>query len=155
MSKVIISREGLQKFKEELEYLKKSKRKEVAERIKKALEQGDLSENAEYAEAKDEQAFVEGKILELEDKVKNAEIISKPSFKSKIRTVKPGSKITVESDGSKMVFEIVGSSEANPSEGRISNESPIGSALLDHQVGDAVEARTPSGQLKYKILKIE
>lgn len=151
MNKVIISREGLKKLEEELNLLKTKKRKEVAARIKKALEQGDLSENAEYAEAKDEQAFTEGKIMELEEKVKNAEVIKN----GKSETVKPGSKIKVKFDGSEMDFEIVGASEANPSEGRISNESPIGSALIDHRAGDKVEVETPGGKTQYELLEVE
>lgn len=151
MNKVIISREGLKKFEEELKELKSNKRKEVAARIKKALEQGDLSENAEYAEAKEEQAFTEGRIIELENKIKNAEVIKN----SKSDIIKPGSKIQVKFDGSKMDFEIVGASEANPSEGRISNESPIGAALLDHKVKDKVEVETPGGKMQYEILKVE
>lgn len=151
MNKVIISKEGLKKLKEELDFLKTKKRKEVAARIKKALEQGDLSENAEYAEAKEEQAFTEGKIIELEEKVKNAEVIKN----GKSETVKPGSKIRVKFDDSEMDFEIVGASEANPSEGRISNESPIGSALIDHKVGDKVEVETPGGRMQYELLKVE
>lgn len=151
MNKVIISREGLEKLKKELEFLKTEKRKEVAGRIKRALEQGDLSENAEYAEAKEEQAFTEGRIIELEEKIKNAEVIKN----GKSETIKPGSRIRVKFNGSEMNFEIVGASEADPSEGRISNESPIGSVLLDHKVGDKVEAETPSGKMQYEILKIE
>lgn len=151
INKVIISREGLEKLKKELEHLKKVKRKEVAARIKKALEQGDLSENAEYSEAKEEQAFTEGRIVELKAKIKNAEVITN----DKSNTIKPGSRIKVKVDGNEMGFEIVGASEANPSEGRISNESPIGSALIDHQAGDKVEVETPGGKMAYEILKIE
>ncbi len=151
INKVIISREGLKKLKEELEFLKNTKRKEMAARIKKALEQGDLSENAEYSEAKEEQAFVEGRIIMLQTKIKNAEVIKN----GKSKTIRPGSKIKVKFSDSKMDFEIVGASEANPSEGKISNESPIGAALIDKKVGDKVEVATPGGIIRYKILKIE
>ena len=150
-NKVIISKKGLRELKEELENLKKAKRKEVAAKIKKALEQGDLSENAEYTEAKEEQAFVEGRIIELENKIKNAEVIRG----GKSETIKPGSKIKVKFNGSRMDFEIVGASEANPSEGKISNESPIGAALVDHKAGDKVEVETPGGVMQYEILEIE
>jgi transcription elongation factor GreA len=151
MNKVIISREGLKKFEKELGELKTKKRKEMAGKIKKALEQGDLSENAEYAEAKEEQAFVEGRIVELEMKIKNAEVIKN----HKSQTIRPGSKIKVKLNGSKMDFEVVGASEANPSLGRISNESPIGAALINHKVKDKVEVETPGGKIQYEILKIE
>lgn len=151
MKKVIISKKGLEKLREELINLKKVKRKEVAARIKKALEQGDLSENAEYSEAKDQQAFVEGRIVELQSKIKNAEVIKN----GRSETIRPGSKIKVKFNGSEMNFEVVGASEANPSEGKISNESPIGAALIDHKTGDKVEVETPGGKMQYKILEIE
>lgn len=153
MTGIIISKEGLEKLKKELQLLKTVKRKEVAERIKKALEQGDLTENAEYIEAKEEQAFLEGKILELENKIKQAEIMEVlPKTASKIGI---GSKITVQFNSSKVCYQIVGSSEAAPSEGKISNESPAGRAFLGHRIGDTVEVETPGGKVKYKILKIE
>ncbi len=150
IKKVIISKDGLEELKKELENLKKVKRKEIAVRIKKALEQGDLSENAEYSEAKDEQAFIEGRIITLQSKIKNAAVIK--NGKSEI--IRPGSKIKIKSKGSEMSFNIVGASEANPSEGKISNESPIGAALIDHRVGDKVEIETPGGKIKYEILEI-
>lgn len=153
MEKIFISSEGLEDLKKELEYLNTVKRKEVAKRIKLALEQGDLSENAEYAEAKEEQAFLEGKIFELKEKIKNAEVI-KEAAPGKAQEVNLGSKVTVEFDGSKMVYMIVGSSEANPSEGKLSNESPIGAALLGRKAKDTVEVDVPGGKVTYKILKI-
>lgn len=153
MAKVIISKEGLENLKKELQLLKTIKRKEVAERIKRALEQGDLTENAEYAEAKEEQAFLEGRILEIETKIKQAEIIDVlPKTTSKIGI---GSKITVQFNGSTTVYQIVGSSEAAPSEGKISNESPAGQAFLGHKVGDVVAVETPGGKVEYTVLKIE
>lgn len=150
IKKVIISKDGLEELKKELEELKKVKRKEIAARIKKALEQGDLSENAEYSEAKDEQAFIEGRIIMLQAKIKNAEVIKN----GKSETIRPGSKIKVKFDGSEMNFNIVGASEADPSEGKISNESPIGAALIGHRAGDKVEIETPGGKIKYEILEI-
>jgi transcription elongation factor GreA len=153
MTKVIISREGLENLKKELHLLKTVRRKEIAERIKRALEQGDLTENAEYAQAKEEQAFIEGKILELENKIKQAEVIDE--FPKVANKVGIGSKITVQFNSLKTFYQIVGSSEAAPSEGKISNESPAGQAFLGHKVGDIVEVKTPGGKVKYKILKIE
>ena len=153
MSKIFISSEGLEDLGKELEYLNTVKRKEVAKRIKQALEQGDLSENAEYAEAKEEQAFLEGKIIELKEKIKNAEVIKK-SAAGKAKEVSLGSKITVKFNGSEAVYQIVGSSEANPSEGKISNESPLGRALMGRKVGEQAEVNAPDGMLVFEIVGI-
>jgi transcription elongation factor GreA len=153
MTKVIISKEGLENLKKELQELKTVKRKEVAARIKRALEQGDLTENAEYAEAKEEQAFLEGKIIEIGNKIKQAEILDK--FPKTTNKVGIGSKITVQFDSSNVIYQIVGSSEASPSEGKISNESPAGKAFMGHKIGDTVEVETPGGKMRYEILKIE
>jgi transcription elongation factor GreA len=152
MGKFYITKKGLEKLKEELAYLKKVKRKEVSERIKKALEGGDISESGEYAEAKEEQAFTEGKIAEISNKIKNAVIIES---KKEPGVVDIGSTIFVKFDNDQAQYTIIGSSEANPSEGKISNESPIGKAFLGHEVGDIVEVETPSGLMKYEIVKIE
>lgn len=151
----LVTKDGLKKLQEELAYLKDVKRKEVASRIKEAISYGDLSENSEYEEAKNEQAFVEGRILELENKVKNAEIISDHHG---TQTVQLGSTVTLKNmsnAGAKEVYTIVGATEANPFEGKISNESPIGSVLLDRKKGDAVEASVPAGKVKYEISKID
>ncbi|NIA02055.1 MAG: transcription elongation factor GreA [Nitrospirae bacterium] len=153
----LITKEGLEKLHEELDDLKNVKRKEVAARIKEAISYGDLSENAEYEEAKNEQAFVEGRILELEEKVKNAKIIS---GKSKVgKTVQLGTMVHLKNITKKKdeleVYTIVGSTEANPFEGKISNESPIGSVLLDQQKGDTVKAVIPAGSVEYKIMKMD
>jgi transcription elongation factor GreA len=153
---ILVTKEGLKKLKEELEELKSVKRQEIAERLKEAISYGDLSENAEYEEAKNEQAFIEGRILELEKKIKNAKIISeKHDGRSKL--VEIGSQVTVSEKGGRSepeTYMIVGSTEANPIEYKISNESPIGKALLGRMRGDTVEVQAPGGRYKYEILKI-
>ncbi len=150
----LVTKEGLKKLEEELAQLKNVKRREVAARIKEAISYGDLSENSEYEEAKNEQAFVEGRIMELESKVKNAEIISEHQG---TQTVQLGNGVTLKNltSGEKEVYTIVGSTEANPFDGKISNESPIGSVLLDRKKGDTVEAIVPGGKVKYEIVKID
>jgi len=153
----LITKEGLAKLVEELENLKTVKRKEVAARIKEAISFGDLSENSEYEEAKNEQAFVEGRILELEQKIKNAKIISE-STKAK-KSIQLGTTVhlknlTKKKDESE-VYTIVGSTEADPFEGKISNESPIGDALLDKEKGDTIKVRVPAGSVEYKIVKLD
>ncbi|MBD3361126.1 transcription elongation factor GreA [Candidatus Peregrinibacteria bacterium] len=152
----LITKEGLDKLKEELDYLKNVKRKEVAARIKEAISYGDLSENAEYEEAKNEQAFVEGRILELEEKVKNVKIISE---KPKVtKTVQLGTTVHLKNLTKNRdeleVYTIVGSTEADPFAGKISNESPVGSSLLDRQKGDTIKVSAPSGSIEYKIKKL-
>ena len=153
---VLVTKEGLRKLKEEEEYLKEVKRKEIAERLKEAISYGDLSENAEYEEAKNEQAFVEGRILELEKKIKRAKIISEKHDK-KAHVVEIGSQVTVQERGGRTdpeTYTIVGSTEANPIEHKISNESPIGRALLGRERGAIVEVQAPGGKYKYEIVKI-
>lgn len=142
----------LKELKEELNNLKTSKRKEVAARIEAAKALGDLSENAEYADAKDEQSWVEGRILELEDLIQNAQII-----KTDIKTdyVNVGSTIRVNNGGKEKFFQIVGSNEADPSAGKISNESPLGQAFLGKRVGDKVEISVPAGRMTYTVLEIK
>ncbi len=146
-----LTAEGLAKVKNELKELKTIKRKEIALRIQEAKELGDLSENAEYAEAKTEQAFIEGRIIELENTLKNAVVISESSNTDKVRV---GSSMKVKVGQQETNFTIVGSNEANPSQGLISNESPLGQALLGHKVGDEVEVTIPAGVVTYKILSI-
>jgi len=153
----LITKEGLAKLVDELDNLKNVKRREVAGRIKEAISYGDLSENSEYEEAKNEQAFVEGRILELEEKVKNAKIISDKHKATK--TVQVGSTVhlknlTKDKDGLE-IYTIVGSTEADPFDGKISNESPVGSALLDHEKGDSLKIIAPSGTVEYKIVKLD
>lgn len=153
----LVTKEGLEKLKEELQYLKEVKRKEVAERLKEAISYGDLSENAEYEEAKNEQAFVEGRILELEEKVKYAQIITEGSKKGAL--VQLGSKVIIQNLSSKSKaeeeFTIVGSTEADPMGQKISNVSPVGRALLERSVGEVVKVAAPAGVIEYKILRIK
>ena len=149
--KHLLTSEGLQKLKKELEFLTGDRRKEIIERIQEAVAHGDLSENADYAQAKEEQSFIEGRILELEDTIKNAEIIPESSGSS---TVSVGSSVKVQVNGDTKVYTIVGSSEANPASGRISNESLVGRTLLGAKSGDTVAVETPGGKVEYKVLEI-
>lgn len=151
---ILLTDEGLLKLEEELEYLKTQKRKEVAEKIKHARGFGDLSENSEYDEAKDEQAKVELRIVELEKMLKNAKVIDESDINLSVVSV--GTKLTlhdIEYD-EKLEYTIVGSTEANPAEGKISDESPVGKALLGRKKGETVDIETPGGTVKFKILKI-
>lgn len=152
----LVTKEGFDKLKEELEQLKTVRRKEVAERIKEAISYGDLSENSEYEEAKNDQAFVEGRILELEHKVKHAKIITE---NHKTKSVQIGSTVHLKNltkgKDEPEVYTIVGSTETDPFGGKISNESPVGNVLLDRQKGDKVKAITPSGSVEYQIMKID
>ncbi|MFC1655913.1 transcription elongation factor GreA [Patescibacteria group bacterium] len=153
---VLVTKDGYKKLLEELDSLKNVKRKEVAGRIKEAISYGDLSENSEYEEAKNEQAFVEGRILDLEDKVKYAKVIDEKHKKAGA-IVQLGSKVKVKNkskkNAEKQEFIIVGSTESDW-ESKISNESPVGSALLDKSVGDRVKVAVPSGVVEYEILNI-
>lgn len=153
----LVTKEGLDKLREELEYLRGVKRKEVAERIKEAISYGDLSENSEYEEAKNEQAFLEGRILELEDKVKNAKIITEHHKTTK--TVQLGSTVHLTNLTKKRdeaeIYTIVGSTETDPFAGKISNESPVGNALLDKQKGDRIKVVAPAGAIEYQIVRID
>ncbi len=151
---VILTREGLDNLKTELENLKTVRRKEVAEKIKVALSFGDLSENSEYDEAKNEQAIMEARILEIEAMLKNVKVIDEDELSTD--RVHVGSKIKVHDIGFDEVldYRIVGSSEADPREGRISDESPVGAALLGHKKNQTVVVKTPGGSAKYKILEI-
>ncbi len=149
----LITKEGLKKLKDELEELKTVRRQEVANRLKEAISYGDLSENSEYEEAKNEQAFVEGRILELEAKIKNAKIISEKHAKE----IDIGSTVSLsnKTDGDEPErYTIVGSTEADPLDHKISNESPIGKSLLGKKKGDLVEIQSPSGIIKYEVLQV-
>lgn len=149
-----LTKEGFQKLQEELDYLRTIKRQEVANRLHEAMEGGELIENAEYEAAKNEQAFVEGRIQELDVLLASAKIIE-DNGKKKSDTVQLGSKVTIkEGNFEAETFTIVGMAEANPREGKISNESPIGKAILGHKVGDSVKVETPGGTYTVKILKI-
>ena len=143
-----ITKDGLAKLKDELKELKNVKRKEIAWRIQEAKELGDLSENAEYAEAKNEQAFTEGRIIEIENTLKNAVVIDKSGGNG---VVQVGSSITAKTEAGSRQYTIVGSNEANPVKGLISNESPLGQAFLGRKAGETVEVKVPAGVVKYKI----
>ncbi len=146
-----LSKEGLAKLRSELDEMISVKRPEVANRIHDAKEHGDLSENAEYEDAKNEQAFVEGKIQTLEALIKNATIIDENHSTEHVQI---GSTVSVESGDGSETFTIVGSAEAKPGEGRISNESPVGRALLGKRKGDKILVRVPAGDFSYKIVSI-
>lgn len=148
-----LTQEGLDNIKKELEYLKSTKRMEVAQRLKEAIALGDLSENSEYVSAKDEQAAVEGKILEYEQKIRTAVIIEA----SKTGHVSMASTVIIKDLSANETEEvtIVGSSEADPFEGKISNESPVGRALIGAKPGDIVEVNAPAGILKYEVVEVK
>lgn len=154
----LVTREGLKKLKEELDHLKNVRRKEVAQRLKEAISYGDLSENSEYEEAKNEQAFVEGRIIELERKIKNAKIITEKKSEKRGKEVGIGSTVTIRNKTKGTdpeTYTIVGATEADPFGFKISNESPIGRALLSHQKGDAFGVDTPSGVVRYEVVHVE
>ncbi len=148
---VFLTKEGLEKLKVELHELIDVKRPEIANRIKAAREMGDISENSEYDSARQEQSYIEGRIGELEEIIKNAQI----SATSTADAVGIGCKVTVHIDGDEEMFHIVGAPEANPMERKISHESPLGSALVGKKIGDKIEVEVPVGKLTYTILKIE
>jgi len=151
---VVLTQEGLRKMEEELEYLKSVKRREIAARIKQAIDFGDISENSEYDEAKNEQAFVEGRIALLEEKLRNVKLIDEVDISTDVVSI--GSKIKLKDLDTNEVFEymIVGSAEANPIENKISNESPVGNALLGKKKGSIVEIAVPAGTIRYEIMDI-
>ncbi len=151
---VFLTLEGLKKLEEELDRLKTVRRREVAERIKQALAFGDISENSEYDEAKNEQAQLEERIAKLEAMLRNAKLIDDDEISTDIVTM--GSKVVVKDleFDEEMEYTIVGSAEADPFNGKISNESPVGSALLGKKKGDIVEVQVPDGIIKYKIISI-
>lgn len=152
----ILTQDGLKKYEEELETLKSVKRREVAERIKIAIGYGDISENSEYEDAKNEQAFIEGRIITLEKMLRNARIINNDEIDT--NTVSVGSTVTVEDleYGDSIDYTIVGRAEADPDANKISNESPVGKAILGKQKGTIVEVNVPGGMtLQYKIVDIK
>ena len=152
--KTILTSEGLRKLEEELEVLRTKTRKEVAEKLKVALSFGDLSENSEYDEAKNEQAKVEARILQLENMLKNVTILDSNELSSDV--VQIGSKVKIKDlqDDEILEYRIVGSMETNPDEGKISDESPVGKGLLGHRVGEELKIKIPSGFVEYLILDI-
>jgi transcription elongation factor GreA len=152
---VYVTEEGLQKIKEELAYLTGEKREEIADKLEQAIAQGDLKENADYHTAKEEQAFVEGRIRDLEDSLRRAKIIAPEGPSNRVRV---GSRVTVVEVGYEdepETYYIVGAHEADPANGRISNESPIGRALLGAKKGQVVAAETPGGQIELQIQLIK
>ncbi len=153
MTTNFLTKEGYQKLQDELDHLRTAKRMEVAARLHEAMEGGELIENAEYEAAKNEQAFVEGRIQELEVLLATAHVIEE-NGKKKSDIISIGSKVTIkEGNFEAETFTIVGVAEANPREGKISNESPIGKAILNHKVGDVVKVETPGGTYNVKIIK--
>ena len=154
MADVYLTREGYDKLREELEYLKRDKRKEISAMVKRAREFGDLSENAEYEAAKEAQALNEKKIAELEDKLSRARIIEDENIS--YDEVRIGAKVTLQDmdSGGELRYTIVSETEADYEEGKISLTSPVGKGLMGHKEGEAVEIEIPAGVLKYKILKI-
>ena len=152
MDKKVLTKEGLSKLQEELDYLKNEKRPQVADRIKQAKELGDLSENAEYQEAKEEQSFVEGRILELEHLIKTSDLADENTNKD---VVSVGSEVSIDKEGQILNFTIVGSTEADPLSGKISIESPFGQALMGGKKDEEVEVDLPGGKVKCKILEIK
>jgi transcription elongation factor GreA len=149
-----LTQEGYQALQEELNHLRNEKREEIAQRLREAMEGGELIENAEYEAAKNEQAFVEGRIKELEILLATARVIDDKSVRQD--AVQIGSTVTIEEEGgSPEVYTIVGAAEANPTKGRISNESPLGQALLNKKAGQTVEVNAPAGSFKVTVLKVE
>ncbi|MDQ7794360.1 MAG: transcription elongation factor GreA [bacterium] len=153
-NQVILSAEGLKKLEQELEHLKSVRRREIAERIKQAREFGDITENSEYENVKNEQAFVEGRILTLERLIRNAVLLDE--IPVNYDTVGVGCRVRLEDldRGQILEYAIVGSAEADPRENRISNESPVARALLGHGVGAELEVLVPAGTLRYRILEV-
>ena len=152
--KTILTSEGLKKLEDELEQLRTKTRKEVAEKLKVALSFGDLSENSEYDEAKNEQARVEARILQLETMLKNVTILDSNELTNEI--IQIGSKVKIKDleDGEILEYRIVGSMETNPDEGKISDESPVGKALIGHKIKDIVKIKIPAGFVQYEVLDI-
>ncbi len=149
-----ITADGAARLKKELADLKGPQRQAIAKRLRDAIQMGDLSENADYHKAKEDQGFLEGRILELEYTLRNAIVVEKSNVPADVVGV--GVRVTVqEGDFDPEIFDLVGAKEADPRNGKISHESPIGQALMNHRVGDVVEVETPGGKLKLKILKIE
>ena len=154
IKQTVVTDEGLKRLENELEELKTVKRKEIAEKIKVALSFGDLSENSEYDEAKNEQAIIEGRIAEIEAQLKNVRILDENELNNE--TVHIGSTVRVKNEdtGKELTYRIVGSTESDPLEGKISDESPVGKAVFGRGVGDTVEAETPAGTVNLTILEI-
>ena len=155
MKEVILTPEGYEKLKQEIEHLSTARRRDVAERIRIAREFGDIAENAEYDDAKNEQALLEHRIATLEERLRNARVIEKKEISKDVVSI--GSKVKLRDVDAKRTVEyhIVGSAEANPAENKLSNESPVGKAIIGHKKGETVEVTAPRGSLKFKILEIK
>lgn len=152
---VLLTKEGLNKLETELEHLKSVKREEVAERIKQAIAFGDISENSEYEDAKNEQAFIEGRIMTLEKTLKNARLMEEEEIRTDV--VSLGSKVTLKEmkSGREIHVTLVSSVESKLKDGKISNESPVGKAVMGKKVNSTVTVEAPAGPIKYKIIKVE
>jgi transcription elongation factor GreA len=155
LKEVILTADGYKKLQQEIDVLRNEKRREVAERIRIAREFGDIAENAEYDDAKNEQAMLEHKIAQLEERLLSARVITKKEISKD--TVSVGSHVRLRDMQANKTFEyhIVGSAEANPAENKLSNESPVGKAIIGHKKGDVVEVTAPRGSLKFKVLEIK
>ncbi len=155
MKEVILTADGYKKLQQEIDVLRNDKRREVAERIRIAREFGDIAENAEYDDAKNEQAMLEHKIAQLEERILSARVITKKEISKD--SVSVGAHVRLRDMQANKTFEyhIVGSAEANPAENKLSNESPVGKAIIGHKKGDVVEVTAPRGSLKFKILEIK
>jgi transcription elongation factor GreA len=155
LKEILLTPEGYEKLKEEIEYLSNEKRREVAERIKTAREFGDIAENSEYDDAKNEQAMLEHRISQLEERMKSARVIEKSDVSTDAVTI--GTKVRLRDLQANKTFEyfIVGSAEANPAEQKLSNESPVGKAIIGKKKGETVEVSAPRGSMKFKIMDIK
>jgi transcription elongation factor GreA len=149
---IVLTREGYEKLREELEMLQTTRRQEVAARISQAREFGDISENSEYDDAKNEQAMLEAQIAQLEERLREARVIEEGELSSE--EVVLGSHVTIDGPMGKETYQVVGSAEADPAEKRLSNESPIGKAIMGRRKGDKVDVTTPSGAINVKIVEI-
>ncbi len=151
---ILLTPDGMKKLEEELEHLKSVKRAEVAERIKVAIGYGDLSENSEYEDAKNEQAFIEGRIITLEKMLRNARVIQSEDVSTDVVSIGSTVRLQDLEFDEEVEYTIVGSAESDPEKNRISNESPVGQALLGKKIGDTIEVHVPAGVIQYKILEI-
>jgi transcription elongation factor GreA len=155
VKEVILTPEGYERLKQEIDYLRGDKRREVADRIRVAREFGDIAENAEYDDAKNEQAMLEHRIAQLEERVLNARVIDKKEISKDVVSIGSRVKLKDMETNKSVEYRIVGSAEANPAENKLSNESPVGKAIIGHKKGEVVEVAAPRGTLKFKILGIE
>jgi transcription elongation factor GreA len=155
LKEVILTAEGYEKLKQEIEFLQNDKRREVADRIRVAREFGDIAENAEYDDAKNEQAMLEARIAKLEEQLSAARVIDEDEITSDVVSIGSRVKLKDMDDNKTVEYHIVGSAEANPAEQKLSNESPVGKAILGRKKGEVVEVAAPRGSLKYKIMDIK